>query len=63
LQAVLHDKVSAVKRMRTLACDLTVATGTLVSGFTEAVATADRQSGQWPATLWWTLKPWPSRPA
>ncbi|MDF3134247.1 methyl-accepting chemotaxis protein [Pseudomonas extremaustralis] len=44
LQAVLHDKVSAVKRMRTLACDLTVATGTLVSGFTEAVATADRQS-------------------
>jgi methyl-accepting chemotaxis protein len=42
LQAVLHDKVSAVKRMRTLACDLTVATGTLVSGFTEAVATADR---------------------
>ena len=31
LQAVLHDKVTAVKRMRTLACDLTVATGTLAS--------------------------------
>lgn len=44
LQVVLHDKVVAVKRMSALACDLTVATGTLVSGFTEAVATADRQS-------------------
>nr|WP_017123810.1 methyl-accepting chemotaxis protein [Pseudomonas gingeri] len=44
LQVVLHDKVVAVKRMSSLACDLTVATGTLVSGFTDAVATADRQS-------------------
>nr|WP_172149310.1 methyl-accepting chemotaxis protein [Pseudomonas tumuqii] len=44
LQAVLHDKVVAVKRMSSLACNLTVATGTLVSGFTDAVATADRQS-------------------
>ncbi|MDX1725517.1 MAG: methyl-accepting chemotaxis protein [Pseudomonas sp.] len=44
LQAVLHDKVVAVKRMSSLACNLTVATGTLVSGFTYAVATADRQS-------------------
>jgi methyl-accepting chemotaxis protein len=44
LQVVLHDKVVAVKRMSALACDLTTATGTLVSGFTDAVATADRQS-------------------
>ncbi|WP_273525645.1 methyl-accepting chemotaxis protein [Pseudomonas sp.] len=44
LQQVLQGKVEAVKHMSKLACDLTVATGTLVSGFTEAVATADKQS-------------------
>ncbi len=44
LQLVLQGKVEAVKHMSKLACDLTVATGTLVSGFTEAVATADQQS-------------------
>lgn len=44
LQEVLHEKVVAVKHMSALASDLTVSTGTLVSGFTEAVATADRQS-------------------
>ncbi|MCY1490152.1 Methyl-accepting chemotaxis protein (MCP) signaling domain protein [compost metagenome] len=44
LQEVLQAKVEAVKHMSKLACDLTVATGTLVSGFTEAVATADQQS-------------------
>lgn len=45
LRSVLDHKISAVERMSGLARDLMRATGTLVSGFTEAVATADRQSG------------------
>lgn len=44
LAELLQQKVSAVECMSILARDLMMATGTLVSGFTEAVATADRQS-------------------
>lgn len=44
LRELLQQKIAAVERMSILARDLMMATGTLVSGFTEAVATADRQS-------------------
>lgn len=44
LGGLLEQKITAVERMSGLARDLMQATGTLVSGFTEAVATADQQS-------------------
>tara|TARA_R110000822_G_scaffold173299_3_gene312921 strand:+ start:1278 stop:2873 length:1596 start_codon:yes stop_codon:yes gene_type:complete len=44
LGELLQQKIAAVERMSILARDLMMATGTLVSGFTEAVETADNQS-------------------
>lgn len=44
LQDVLQQKVAAAGRMSVLARDLMMATGTLVSRFTEVVSTADSQS-------------------
>lgn len=44
LLVVLQGKVEAVQRMNVLASELTISAGTLVSGFTEAIGTADRQS-------------------
>ena len=44
LLAGLLAKLGLTQRMHTLSRDLTVSTGSLISGFTEVVATADRQS-------------------
>lgn len=44
LRDVLEEKVGAAEQMSVLARDLMMTTGTLVSGFTEALATADSQS-------------------
>lgn len=44
LLVVLQGKVESVQRMNVLASELTISAGTLVSGFTEAIGTADRQS-------------------
>ena len=44
LRHVLEEKVGAAEHMSILARDLMMTTGTLVSGFTEALATADSQS-------------------
>lgn len=44
LRDVLEEKVGAAEHMSILARDLMMTTGTLVSGFTEALATADSQS-------------------
>ncbi|MBC9070892.1 chemotaxis protein [Thauera sp. CAU 1555] len=44
LETVLAEKVACAERMSILARELTVATGSLVSSFTDIVAAADRQS-------------------
>lgn len=46
LRSLLQEKIAAVECMSALARDLMMTTGTLVSGFTEAVATADSQSAR-----------------